>query len=32
MVAAAEQGRGGLDISVNNVWAGGRYLVNPSAM
>ena len=31
LVAAVEQGLGGLDIAVNNAWAGGRYLVNPPA-
>ena len=31
MVAAVEQGLGGLDIAVNNAWAGGRYLVSPPA-
>ena len=31
MVAAVERELGGLDIAVNNAWAGGRYLVSPPA-
>ena len=31
MVAAAERELGGLDIAVNNAWAGGRFLANPPA-
>jgi NAD(P)-dependent dehydrogenase (short-subunit alcohol dehydrogenase family) len=31
MVAAVERELGGLDIAVNNAWAGGRYLAPPPA-
>jgi NAD(P)-dependent dehydrogenase (short-subunit alcohol dehydrogenase family) len=31
MVSAAEEAFGGLDIAVNNAWAGGRWIVSPPA-
>jgi NAD(P)-dependent dehydrogenase (short-subunit alcohol dehydrogenase family) len=31
MVSAAEEAFGGLDIAVNNAWAGGRWIVAPPA-